>query len=306
MMAAGIRRVWQAAGAAAAILAPGLAVGQDMASVKLWPGKAPGEQAAIEPETAERSPNNPNEIRRVTNVSDPVLAVFPAPAGRRSGAALIIAPGGAYRFLSWTHEGEDVARWFSERGVTSFVLKYRVPTRAGDPDNRLALMDAERSVSVVRSRAKEWGVDPSRIGFLGFSAGGHLAANLSNNWKQRAYEAVDSADQASCRPDFSVLIYPGGLSDRENPGRLAAPVRPSAGTPPAFIAVAGDDKGCAEDSVRYYLGLKDAGVKSELHIYAGGGHGFGMRPSAGDASTWPQRCSDWMRSQGFLTAPLGK
>ncbi|MCC2669965.1 MAG: esterase/lipase [Armatimonadetes bacterium] len=284
---------------AAALLAPALAAGEGT-TVRLWSGKAPGEQAAIEPEKADRSAANPAEIQRVSNVTDPTLAVFPAPAEKRTGAALIIAPGGAYQFLSWAHEGEEIARWFNGQGVTAFVLKYRVPTRSFDPGNKLALMDAERSVSLVRSRAKEWGVDPAKIGFLGFSAGGHLGVNLENNWKQRAYEAADAADQTSCRPDFVALIYPGGMMDKNDPTKLAPGMAPAADTPPTFIAVAGDDKGCAEPSARYWLALRAAGVQSELHAYASGGHGFGMRSRAGTAATWPERCAEWMRTIAVL------
>ena len=294
-----IRLTFGALAVAGALLAPVFAAGEG-STVRLWSGKAPGEQGAIEPEKADRSTTNPNEINRVTNVSDPVLAVFPAPAEKRNGAALIIAPGGAYQFLSWAMEGEEIARYFNGHGVTAFVLKYRVPTRSYDPGNKLALMDAERSVSLVRSRAKEWGVDPTKVGFLGFSAGGHLGVNLENNWKQRAYDAADTADQQSCRPDFVALIYPGGMMDKNDRTKLGPGMAPSAETPATFIAVAADDKGCAEPSARYWLALRDAGVPSEMHVYATGGHGFGMRSRAGVAATWPDRCADWMRGIGVL------
>jgi acetyl esterase/lipase len=294
------RQFLAAALLSATFFVPVLAAGESTSTIRLWSGKAPGEQAAIEPEKETRAAGNPNEVQRVTNVSDPVLAVFPAPAEKRTGAAIIIAPGGAYQFLSWAHEGEEIARWYNGQGVTAFVLKYRVPTRAHDPGNRLALMDAERSVSLVRSRAKEWGVDPAKIGFLGFSAGGHLGVNLEVNWKQRAYDAADAADQVSARPDFVILIYPGGMMDKSDPTKIAATMRPTADTPPTFLAVAADDKGCAEPTVRYFLALREVGVPSEMHVFASGGHGFGMRASAGTASTWPQRSADWLRTISVL------
>lgn len=280
--------------AAAALLLPPAAVPAEETALRLWPGKAPGEQGPIEPEKRDAAANDPNVIQRVTNVSDPVLAVFRAPTDKSSGASVIIAPGGAYRFLSWAHEGEEIAKRFNRDGITAFVLKYRVPTRAHDPGNRLALMDAQRAVSLVRSRAKEWSLNPARVGFLGFSAGGHLGVNLENNYEKRAYEPVDEADKTSARPDFTILIYPGGMMDPNDRTKLAPGMVPTAQTPPTFIAVAGDDEGCAEPSVRYYLALKSAGVKSELHVYASGGHGFGMRASAGTAATWPDRCVEWL------------
>jgi acetyl esterase/lipase len=261
------------------------------ATIRLWPGKAPGEQAAIEPEVTGE---------RVTNVSDPTLAVYPAPADKATGVGILIAPGGAYQFLSWPLEGTEIAEWFNRIGVTAFVLKYRVPRRSFDTDSRLPLMDAQRAMSLVRRRAKEWALDPARIGFLGFSAGGHLGANLENNPEPRAYEAVDETDTTSCRPDFTVLIYPGGLLDPKDPTRLAPAMRLSKNTPPTFIAVAADDTGSAENSIRYFLALRAAGVPGELHVYAGGGHGFGIRPRAGASATWTDRCVDWLRTLKML------
>jgi acetyl esterase/lipase len=270
--------------------------------VRLWPGKAPGEQGAVEPEKETRSQVNPAEIQSVTNVSDPILEVYAPEQGKRTGVGLIIAPGGAYRFLSWSHEGQQVARWFAGQGVTGFVLKYRVPTRASDPGNSLALMDAQRSVSLVRSRAKEWGLDPGKIGFLGFSAGGHLAARLAASGQDRGYPALEELDRFPSRPDFDILIYPGGLTEPQDPARLIPQAAVSAQTPPTFLAVAADDQGCADCTVTYWRALKAAGVKCELHVYTKGGHGFGMRPSAGAAATWPQRAAEWMRALGILPA----
>jgi acetyl esterase/lipase len=271
--------------------------------IRLWPGKAPGEQGEIPPEKATPPADGKDPvIQQLTNVSDPSLAVFPAPADKANGTALIVAPGGGYNFLAWDHEGEQIARWFNGAGVTAFVLKYRVPRRSHDPDTLLPLMDAQRAVSIVRHRAAEWKIDPQKIGMVGFSAGANLAVNASNHADRRAYEAMDEADRASCRPDFAVLIYPGGLLDRQDHTRLAAAMQPSKETPPSFVAVASDDRGSAEGSIRYFLALREAGVKSELHVYAGGGHGFGIRARAGAAATWPERCVDWMRGLGFLPA----
>jgi acetyl esterase/lipase len=267
----------------------------DASVIRLWSGKAPGEQGAI---AAEESTG-----ARVTNVSVPTLTLFPAIQDKGTGAAVIIAPGGAYQFHSWEMEGTEIAQWYSQRGVTAFVLKYRVPRRIFDPNNKLPLMDAQRAVSLVRSRAREWGVNPQKIGLLGFSAGGHLAANASNNPDRRAYPAADEIDAVSCRPDYAVLIYPGALLSKDDPAKLAPEMRVSATTPPTFVAVAADDQGCADCSVRYWQAVKAAGVKSELHVYASGGHGFGMRPRAGNAATWPQRTFEWMQGIGVLPTP---
>lgn len=269
--------------------------------IRLFPGAAPGEQGAIDPEQHQLPPaGSRGGIHKVTNVSEPALAHFPAPREKATGAALVVAPGGGYSFLSWDLEGEEIARWFNQVGVTVFVLKYRVPRRTFDAANRLPLMDAQRAVSLVRHRAKEWGIDPQRIGLLGFSAGGHLTAHASTHFDRRAYSATDAIDQVSCRPDFAVLIYPGGLLDRTDPTKLAPEMRVSASTPRSFIAVAGDDNGCLAPSIRYWSALRSAGVDAELHVYAGGGHGFGLRERAGTAATWPDRCADWMRVSGFL------
>src|SRR5262249_43709613 len=190
-------------------------------------------------------------------------------------------------------------------GVTAILLKYRVPRRPGtygdDPPPQ-ALMDAQRAVSLVRSRAREWGLDPKRIGMLGFSAGGHLTAWAATNFDKRAYEAIDSTDKLSCRPDFAVLIYPGGLLDKTNREQLAPEIRVSKDTPPCFFALAYNDNGPLDGSLKMIGALKKAGVKAELHVYSEGGHGFGMRAGDKPHATWPKRCEEWIRVEGFLAA----
>ena len=160
-------------------------------------------------------------------------------------------------------------------------------------------MDAQRALGIVRSRAKEWEIDPAKIGILGFSAGGHLTTWVSTNYEKRTYEPVDEADKLSCRPDFAVAIYPGGVIQR-NSDKLAPEIRVTSQTPPTFLAHAGDDRVSPENSVQYFLALKHAGVPADLHIYSSGGHGFGMRPGPKPSATWPKRCEEWMRDQGIL------
>ena len=254
----------------------------------LWPDKAPGDKGDIGAEKVTMNKGDHPGIDQITNVSKPTLTVYRPAKEMNTGAAVIIAPGGGYRVLVWSKEGVEAAEWLNSIGVTGIVLKYRVPRRADTPSGPppQALMDAQRAISLVRSKAKEWDIDPNRIGFMGFSAGGHLTAWASTNFDKRSYEPIDAADKESCRPDFAVPIYPGGLVAKDS-RELSPEIRVTKATPPTFIAVAADDKGSSEGSVRYFLALKKAGVPAELHVYASGGHGFGLRPSDKPCSTWP-------------------
>jgi acetyl esterase/lipase len=299
-----MNRVWQAL-AVAAVLAYG-AVGmgaEKPLTLDVWPGKAPGDKGDIGGEKVEGSKPGEAPVKRITNVTRPTIAVFRPAKDKDTGAAVLVAPGGGYNILAYDKEGEEVAQWLNTIGVTGVVLKYRVPRRADTPKGApppQALMDAQRAMSLVRSKAGEWGLDPKRIGMLGFSAGGHLTAWTSTNFDKRAYEPVDEVDKVSCRPDFAVLVYPGMVVARDG-GELSPQIRVTKTTPPTFFAHAGDDRVPAENSVVMYLALKKAGVPAELHVYAKGGHGFGLRPSKQPCSTWPQRCAEWMKAQGFLT-----
>jgi acetyl esterase/lipase len=259
----------------------------------LWPGKVPGEKGDIAPEKIDGKQGS----RNLTNVSRPTLTIYRPAADRNTGVAVVIAPGGGYRLLAWDHEGEDVAAWLNSLGITGVLLKYRVPRRSDNP--KAALQDAQRALSLVRSKADEWGLDPKRIGMVGFSAGGHLTAAAATNFDQRSYEPIDAADKVSCRPDFAIMVYPGGVVPAGS-DKLAPEIRVTKETPPAFFAHAGNDMVSPENSVLMYLALKKAGVPAELHIYATGGHGFGMRKTKNPSAGWPQRCEEWLRSQGVL------
>ena len=264
----------------------------------LWPGAPPGEKGKIGEETAETK----GGITRVSNVTKPTITVYRPAADKDTGASIVICPGGGYNILATSHEGEDVARWLNTIGVTGIVLKYRIPRREGTPNDVAppqALMDAQRALGLVRSKAADLGIDPKRIGLLGFSAGGHLAAWASTNFDKRTYEPVDDADKVDCRPDFTVLIYPAYLLKKGNAG-LADEIKAGSETPPTFFAHAGDDPITVESSVQLYLALKKAGVPAELHVYSSGGHGFGMNPSKHPVAEWPRRLEDWMRSRGLL------
>ena len=269
-------------------------------TLDLWPGAAPGEVGKIGEEKAETK----DGITRVSNVSKPTITVYRPSPEKDTGTSIVICPGGGYNILATSHEGEDVARWLNTIGVTGVVLKYRIPRREGTPNNVAppqALMDAQRAMSLVRSKAGDLGIDPKRIGILGFSAGGHLATWASTNFDKRSYEPVDDADKVECRPDFTVLIYPAYLLKKGNAG-LADEIRAGSETPPTFLAHAGDDPVTVESSVQFYLALKRANVPAELHVFSSGGHGYGMKPGTKPVSAWPQRLEDWMKSRGLLKA----
>ncbi len=278
----------------------------DSITLDLWPGSPPGDAGKkIEAEKATKGRNS-DVVTSLTNVSIPTLKVYRPSAETANGVAVVVCPGGGYTNLAWDHEGEQVARWLNSIGVTAAILKYRVPRREGTPNGQppvQALMDAQRALSLVRGKASEWGVDAKRIGMLGFSAGGHLTTWAATNFDKRAYEAVDDSDKASCRPDFAVMIYPGGVLKRGTQD-LTPEIRVTSETPPSFFVHAADDH--PESSIRTFLAIRAAGVPAEMHIYSSGGHGFGMRPSGKPAASWPNRCEEWMREQGILKAKAEK
>jgi acetyl esterase/lipase len=261
--------------------------------LNVWPDKVPGEKGDI----GEEKLTGQKGSRQITDVTKPTLTIYRPAKEKDTGVAVVIAPGGGYRVLAWDHEGEDVAAWLNSLGITGVLLKYRVPRRPENPN--AALQDAQRAVSIVRSKAKEWGLDSTHIGMLGFSAGGHLTAHTATNFDTRSYEPIDGADKESCRPDFAAIIYPGGVVDQSKE-KLKPEIRVSKETPPTFLAQSNDDRVGPENSVILYLALKKAGVPAELHIFATGGHGYGMRPSKNPASEWPKRCQDWLRTQKVL------
>jgi acetyl esterase/lipase len=293
---------------AVVLVAPIARTAEKPVVLDVWPGKPPGETKPIGEETIRAAKSPVGAIKIVGNVSKPTLTVFRPAKDKDTGAAVVICPGGGYHILAWDLEGEEVAAWLNSIGVTGIVLKYRVPRRAEQDKEKPPigpLQDAQRALSLVRSKAKGWHLDPKRIGILGFSAGGHLAASAATNFDKRAYESMDDIDKASCRPDFAVLVYPAYLLAKDNT-ELAADIRIRKECPPMFFAHAGDDGISSENSVRTYLALKRAGVPAELHVYATGGHGFGLRPTDKPCSSWPKRCADWLRSQGTLTAKKEK
>ena len=278
--------------------------------VELWPGTAPDETGNIGPERVRMSPQLDRKqvevtepTRMITAVTKPSITVYRPHADRQTGTAMLICPGGGYWDLYWQLEGEEVAAWLNSIGITGVILKYRVPRRPddvkGEPARR-PLQDAQRAVSLVRSRASEWGIDPRRIGMIGFSAGGHLAAATATSFEKRTYEPVDDIDKISCRPDFAIPVYSGYLKAKDKV-ELAPGLNIPPGTPPFFLVHGGADIiSEPENSVVMYLALKQKGIPAELHIYAGAAHDFAVRKSDRPYSAWMESCAQWLRHYEFF------
>lgn len=281
----------------------------DPQPINLWPGKAPGEVKELPPEQDVNKPTDKpvgdRKIIKLTNVSTPQITVFEPPADKRTGCALIIAPGGGHSILAYDHEGTECAEYFAARGITGIVLKYRVPARNPEKRWEAAVQDAQRGVSLVRSRASEWHIDPQRIGILGFSAGGETAGLTAILHNERQYSAVDKVDEVSCRPDFAALIYAGGFENKKEPWTLQDHVKVDSSTPPMFFVHAQDDGVSVANSVLLFMELKKAKRPAELHVYATGGHGYGMRNTGHPVNSWPDRCAEWIVNQGFTKQASG-
>ncbi len=272
--------------------------------IPLWPSGAPGEKGGIGPEkdmtTAKDGLVAERPVIRLGDVSSPTITVYRPPAAKDTGAAVIVFPGGGYRILALDLEGTEVCEWLNSIGITGVLLKYRVPVRKDLPRYTPPLQDAQRAIGIVRAHAAEWGVDPKRIGVIGFSAGGHLAAALSNNFEKRTYEPSDEADRVSARPDFVLLIYPAYLTVKDQGDKIASELPVTANTPPTFLVQAEDDGVRVENSLFYYLALKNAKVPAEMHLFSAGGHGYGLRKTGKPVTGWPSRAEEWLHSIGVL------
>jgi acetyl esterase/lipase len=271
----------------------------------LWPGLVPGELKVLPPESDVTKPSDEliagRPVIRLGNVSQPTLTIYRPDPAKDTGAAVLVCPGGGYYILAIDLEGTEVCAWLNTIGVTGVLLKYRVPRRDGLPHFLPALQDAQRAMGLLRAQAPALGIDPQRIGVLGFSAGAHLAATLSHHESTRTYPDIDAADQVSSHPDFCVLIYPAYLTDPNQRDKLAPElVLGGMNPPPTFIAQAQDDSSYVDSSLVYYRALKNANIPAELHLYPSGGHGYGLRRTEVTVTTWPDRVEDWMRSAGWL------
>ncbi|OUU89019.1 MAG: hypothetical protein CBC36_04130 [Verrucomicrobiaceae bacterium TMED76] len=268
--------------------------------ITLWPaGEVPDEPKDIK-ERKKPTKTDASGKMRIAYVDNPTLTVYRASEEKANGTGVIICPGGGYNILAWTHEGTEIAEWFNSIGVSAFILKYRVPRRDPETPHSLPLQDAQRAIRIVRSNAKNWNVDPDRIGLLGFSAGGHLTVMSGVHYNKKTYPKVDTADDFSARPDFLMPIYPAYLGNRVNKDKLSELINVNKNTPPTFIAITHDDSDRSYYSALLYAALKKNNVVGELHIYSKGGHGYGMRKSNNPVHTWPDRCRDWLGSMGYL------
>lgn len=279
----------------AALAAPIFAA--DPPEVALWPNGAPGSEGKTAKEVVTDRGKDGVKNRMVASIHNPTLTVYLPAKDKANGAAVVICPGGGHRYLSIDNEGYDVAKWLSSSGVAAFVLKYRLAREEGSTYKieTEATADGLRAIRMVRARAKEWGVDAKRIGIIGFSAGGEVAALTGTRFDAGHDSSTAAVERQSSRPDFMLLIYPG--------------IRPEAvtipkDTPPAFFAHAADDKSVnPERSTAFFLALLKAGIPAELHIYSHGGHGFGMRDRPMPVSSWPARAEAWMADLGLTKKP---
>ena len=276
------------------------------APLDLWPKGVPGEKGDIGPELDTTKPTDGQvagkRLMRVGNVSRPTLTIFHPAAALNTGAAVVVCPGGGYSILAWDLEGTEICEWLNSLGVTGVLLKYRVPARAGLPRYAAPLQDAQRALGVVRQHAGGWNLDVKKIGILGFSAGGHLAAMASTHFDARTYEAQDAADELSCRPDFTVLIYPAYLNVKGQPGQLAPEVTVTTNTPPAFLLQTQDDGLGVDNVMAYGMALQGLKIPAELHVFPTGGHGYGLRPTDQAVTGWPRLAAAWLRGRGLVAA----
>lgn len=281
--------------------------------IPIWPGQAPDLVPDPKPESSNPDGSGAFDVTR------PTMTVY-APKERNTHIAMLVFPGGGYQVLAMNGEGSDICDWLTSRGVTCVLLKYRVPNsgptlkdgRRYYPKVQTALQDAQRTIALVRQHAAEWHVDPHKIGVMGFSAGGHLVAAVSTRFGERTYPRVDAADDLSRRPDFAIALYPGHLwahEDEDHATRnqedltLRPDIRVRPDTPPTFVLQAeNDDVDTVEESLAYYVALQKAGVPTELHLYAQGGHAFGLRPTKLPIGRWPALVEQWLHTIGMMGA----
>lgn len=291
--------------------------------MRLWPRGAPNPEnqpGAQGPSAMPSPPPGPEHdtttpempriagrtVVRLGNVTEPALILYRAPAAKNTHAAVVVFPGGGYSILAMDLEGTEVCDWLNRIGVNCALVKYRVPASGPYPKSAAALQDAQRAMGLVRQHAAEWGIDPKKVGVLGFSAGAHLSAALSTHYDKRLYPRVDAADDLSCRPDFAIVIYPGYLAVAEQGMAFNHDIPVTAQTPPTFLVQAEDDPVHVENAIEYFMQLKKAGVPAELHVYTKGGHGYGLRPTELPVTHWPELATTWMKTIGVISPGNGR
>lgn len=288
-----------------AFICIGSVIAAEPESIPLFPKGVPGGKRDLGPEkdmtTAKDHFTAGRRVTRIGNVTEPSLRFYPAPASANSGAAVLVFPGGGYNILAYDLEGTEVCDWLNTIAVNCVLVKYRVPEPKNVPRYEGPLQDAQRAVGYVRSRAAEWHLDPNKIGVLGFSAGGHLSALISNEFGKRSYERQDAADDISCRPDFAILIYPAYLATGEKLDSLAPEIIVTANSSPSFLVQTEDDPVHVENSLVYYRALKNSNVPAEMHLFSKGGHGYGLRPDPEKPVTqWPKLAEAWLRGSKLI------
>jgi acetyl esterase/lipase len=261
---------------------------QNREIIHLWPGQVPGETEAKHPPV--QTDNTSGNVKRISDITDPALVVFPADKKNNNGAGVIVCPGGGYNILAVDKEGYEIAEWLNSLGFSAFVLQYRVPKKQEG-----ALQDAQRAIRIVRGNAKKWALIPDKLGIMGFSAGGSLSARASTMYNENTYPEIDKTDDLSCRPSFTLLIYPAYLDAGENRS-LTPELTVNENTPPTFIFQTADDR-LANSALVYTTALRDSKVPVELHLLPTGGHGYGMRTGNSAAETWPGLAEKWLSSQ---------
>jgi len=271
--------------------------------VPIWPGAVPDAQPVPGPEyVTNLTTTAGTRWVAVCNVSQPTMTVY-SPKGTNAGVAVVVFPGGGYNCLAIDIEGTEICDWLTSRGITAVLLKYRVPTRGSGAyaESLPALEDAQRTVGLVRFHAADWHIDPHKIGVIGFSAGGHMVAAMSTHFDKRLYPAVDAADKESCRPDFAIALYPGHLWKDDKNFELNPNVPVTTNTPPTFLVQAENDPvDSVNNSLVYYMALKKAGVPVEMHLYAQGGHAYGLRRTKFPITRWPQLVETWLGTIGMI------
>ncbi len=283
--------------------------------LKLWPGGIPGSKTDIG--YVEKITSVDGRITHCEKVTDPDITVFLPPAEKANGTAVLICPGGGYGMLAFDHEGNAIAKWLNDQGIAGIILKYRLPSDVIMKDKSIGpLQDAQEAMRIIRRNASKWNINPEKIGVIGFSAGGHLASTLSTHYAEKVYNV---SDNTSARPDFSLLIYPvisfdttiTHMGSRNNligmkPEEIQVihfsnDLQITADTPPAFLVHSADDNAVpVMNSIRYFNGLQEMKIPTELHIFQKGGHGYGLSPNGGTESSWPDLCIKWMKAIGLF------
>lgn len=297
------------------ICIPLMALSQTGEMIPIWPEGIPCENS-LKMEVVE----DERIGRRISKVHEPAIEVYLPAESNRNGTGVVICPGGGYAILAWDWEGIEMAKWLNSLGISAFVLRYRLPQwETNACKDKVALMDGKRAMRYVRSKAKEWKLDPKKIGIMGFSAGGHLASSVSTHFDMGDAKSENPIETVSDRPDFSILIYPvitmdttythmrsrknllGASPTKKRASYYANEAQISTQTPPAILIHANDDKGVVpENSIKYYLGLREHGISAALHIFESGGHGFSFAEDKGTVAKWPELCEGWLNEMGLL------